>query len=72
MRKILKALFDGRAKIGIQRQRLPIERILGRATGGIQLIQGRVQLHQLIVIELRVESCIQLELKIGPVHWTIS
>ena len=58
MREILEALFNRCPKITIQHEGLSIERILGSATGGVQLIQGCVQFHQLIVAEFRVQSCV--------------
>jgi len=52
----MKALFNRRSEVTIERLHLFVKDILGSAAGSVQPIQSCVQLHQLIVAEFRIQG----------------
>jgi hypothetical protein len=52
----MKALFNHRSEVTIERLHLFVEDILGSAAGSVQPVQSCVQLHQLIVAEFRIQG----------------
>ena len=54
----MKALFNRRSEVTIERLHLFVEDILSSAGGSVQQIQSCVQLHQLIVAEFRIQGLV--------------